>query len=163
MYDHMFGVFLEYELQDVFRVLVQLDAEELELTDTVVFSFDVGFFQLHVDVHKKFLRRMCSANDIVIEGDYHDQTGVQLRTFGIISHPFRVGAIHVIFEVIDVQQYPVGIFLATEQRKLALGINFHLDDVEVGVPEMLWTYVCGLVPNSRSIVVKRYYNQDPRL
>ncbi|OCC28004.1 Uncharacterized protein GNX_3431 [Leptospira interrogans serovar Canicola] len=110
MYDHMFGVFLEYELQDVFRVFVQLDAEELELTDTVVFSFDVGFFQLHVDVHKKFLRRMCSANDIVIEGDYHDQTGVQLRTFGIISHPFRVGAIHVIFEVIDVQQYPVGIF-----------------------------------------------------
>ncbi|ASV05429.1 hypothetical protein AR546_11630 [Leptospira interrogans serovar Canicola] len=61
------------------------------------------------------------------------------------------------------QQYLVGIFLATEQRKFALGINFHLDDVEVGVPEMLWTYVCGLVPNSRSIVVKRYYNQDPRL
>ncbi|EKO25130.1 hypothetical protein LEP1GSC104_3760 [Leptospira interrogans str. UI 12621] len=53
--------------------------------------------------------------------------------------------------------------MATEQRKLALGINFHLDDVEVGVPEMLWTYVCGLVPNSRSIVVKRYYDQDPRL
>lgn len=37
MYDHMFGVFLEYELQDVFRVFVQLDAEELELTDTVCF------------------------------------------------------------------------------------------------------------------------------
>ncbi len=64
IYDHMFGVFLEYELQDVFRVFVQLGAEELELTDTVVFAFDVGFFQLHVDVHKKFLRRMYSANDL---------------------------------------------------------------------------------------------------
>lgn len=81
MYDYMFGVFLEYELQDVFRVFVQLGVEELELTDTVVFAFDVGFFQLHVDVHKKFLRRMVLQTIFVIEGDYHEQTGVSLRAF----------------------------------------------------------------------------------
>lgn len=154
MHDHVLDEFLEHELRDVLRVVVQLVAEELDLTDTAVFVFDIGLFQLNADVHEKRLRRMRSADDIVIEGDYHDRTGAELRTLG--PFPFRVSAVHLVYEVIDVQQHPVGAFLATEQYELVLGVNFHLDDVEVGAaPGVLWTYVGRLVPNARSVVVKR--------
>jgi hypothetical protein len=159
IYDGLLDEFLGKELRDIYRVVVQISEEQLELTDTAVFAFQHGFFQLQVDVHEKRLLRMKNIDDILIQGDYDDRTGFRLQSVALIPSPFLVAAVHIVAEVAEVEECVVGAFLADHDRELMIGINFHLDDVEVGPAKALWEYVGRLVPNARLIAVRQRHAQ----
>ncbi len=90
--EELFTPLLGARINRVFHVIVQVGQEEHFLPDTAVLGLDGNLVQLTTDPNWKRSRRMSSSADIVIEGDYEDRTGMELREVHPPMLPLRRGA-----------------------------------------------------------------------
>jgi len=71
---------------------------------------------------------------------------------------------HEVYESIREKDYLIGIFLLSEVNgegrkieKIALSINLHLDDVEIGKKGLLLEYIGAIMTNSSKIIINRCF------
>ena len=145
-------------LVELYRVVVHVAQEAISLTDNVVFvREDNARAQLITDSQQQEFRKMLSAEDYEIPGDYDDRTSNELVREPCDALPCTVSAVHLVYETgaNTGEDYPIGAFLLDQHGQPRLSVNFHLDDVEVGPPEKLWQYLDAVVGQTKRLTIRR--------
>ncbi len=153
------------QIREILEVIVYIGDEEIALPDTIVIVFDEDLIQVSIDPEfVKHVNKINSIDDAIIYGDYDDRTSVEFRKIKIDGLPFTMTGCHEVYESIMEKDYLIGIFLLSDAKgeyrqieKIALSINLHLDDVEIGEKGLLLEYIGAIMTNSSKITINRCF------
>src|SRR5262245_29497567 len=93
-------VLLGTRIDEVLRVVVHVGEDEFVLPDTLVLVLDRGLLQIVTDPSSKRVEQLKTADDVIVEGDYEDRTGVTLRRVGLAELPLQVSSAYLVYESI---------------------------------------------------------------